>query len=96
MAGKETDSESMVCSEEDEAGIKEWENVGKGKKGKSRKRKKKETSSIEETESEGSEEREKRMREGTMNVVVRFEAEGGIKKIDPINHQRTNWRSKIC
>ncbi len=78
MAWKKTDSESnsMVCSEEDEVGINEWENVGKGKKGKSRKRTKIETSSIEETESEGSEEREKRMREGTMNVVVRFEGEG--------------------
>lgn len=83
MAGKETDSESssMVCSEEDESGINEWESVGKGKNAKSRKRKKKETSSIEESESE---EREKRRRQEIMNVVVRFEGDGGLKKIDPI------------
>lgn len=34
--------------------------------------------------SEGSEEREKIMKEGIINVVSRFEGEGGIKKADPI------------
>lgn len=36
----------MVCSEEDEAGINEWENVGKGKNGKAGKERKNENPAL--------------------------------------------------
>lgn len=86
MAGNDSDSDSvsMACSEGDESRINEWESDGKGKKGKSRKRKKKHASSIGDSESDGSGKMGKIVKEGILNVVVRFEGEGGIKKIDPI------------
>lgn len=48
----DSESDSMVCGEEEDRRINEWEYVGKGKIVKSQKRKKKETSGIGESESE--------------------------------------------
>ena len=93
MEGKEGDGDSSnrEMSEEEEYEIDKggsgWEQVGRG--GRSRrasgiKRKKEDKDSLEGTESEGQGEEAKSGRKGSLNVVVRFEGEGGVKKMDPL------------
>ena len=63
----------------------EWEQVGRGgrNKGESgRKRKKEDKDSVEDTESEGQGDEERNRKKGDFNVVVRYEGEGGVKKMD--------------
>ena len=94
MEGTEGDgdsSNSREMSEEEEYEIDKggsgWEQVGRG--GRSRrasgiKRKKEDKDRLEGTESEGQGEEAKSGRKGSLNVVVRFEGEGGVKKMDPL------------
>eukprot|EP00064_Thunnus_orientalis_P001768 superscaffoldBa00000122_g1771 len=79
MAGRETDgdSNSIEFSKGDERRESEWEKAVRGSramKTKDRKRKKKEGASSGGTEDEG-----KDPKAGSLNVVVRFEGEGGVK-----------------
>ena len=64
-----------------------WEQVGRGgRSGRASgiKRKKEDKDSLEGTESQGQGEEAKSGRKGSLNVVVRFEGEGGVKKMDPL------------
>jgi len=49
-----------------------------------RERKKEYKDSVEDTESEGQEDEERNRKKGNFNIVVRFEGEGGVKKMDPL------------
>ncbi len=75
----------MELSEEEDRGDSEWERVVRGRKDR-RKRKKKDgdSGSAGGTESEGREDERKGMKVGLLNVVVRFEEEGEVKKVDPL------------
>lgn len=82
---------SMGMSEEEEWEIGEggskWEQVRRGEKGRKaseKKRKKNDKESLESTESEGQGEEVNSGKKESLNVVVRFDGEGGIKKMDPL------------
>ncbi|XP_045913420.1 uncharacterized protein LOC123975742 [Micropterus dolomieu] len=88
MAGRQVDVMDYSEAEgngSDERRESDWEEVGRmhrDKKEASRKRKKKGCVSSNGTESEEDEGKEPKIR--LLNVVVRFEGEGGVKKMDPL------------
>lgn len=88
MAGRQVDGMDYSEAEgngSDERRESDWEEVGRmhrDKKEASRKRKKKGCVSSNGTESEEDEGKEPKIR--LLNVVVRFEGEGGVKKMDPL------------
>lgn len=75
----------MEFSEENDRREGEWEEVVRGNRiGKVSRPKCKQRPSSGRTKSEGREGEEKEPKGGLMNVVVRFEGEEGVKKIDPL------------
>lgn len=93
MEGKEIEGDSynsMEMSGEDceiDQRRSEWEQRGRGgrsRRASGRKRKKEDKDSVEGTESEGQGDQVKNGKKEALNVVVRFEGEGGVKKMDPI------------
>ncbi|XP_067275529.1 uncharacterized protein [Pseudorasbora parva] len=90
MAGRQEDDMEYSGIEgngSDERRESDWEEVGRvrrDKKAVSRKRKKKGDACSNGTESEEREDERKDPKSMLFNVVVRFEGEGGVKRIDPI------------
>ena len=85
MAGKETDHDnsSVELSEGDERRESEWEEAGSGKAKKAKSRKRKKKGNVSSTVGSEGEERvgeENAPKAGLINIVVRFEGEGGGKE----------------